>query len=165
MITAYDIYDSPVGSIYVTADATGVKRVVLTQESWEECSKSLGAIPRDRELCRQAVTQLEEYFSGKRNDFTVALSVDGTNFQKKVWNELIKIPYGETRNYGEIACAIDSPKACRAVGQANRVNPLPIFIPCHRVIGRDGTMTGYMGKQGIKIKEYLLDWERRQKGN
>ncbi|MDO4630172.1 MAG: methylated-DNA--[protein]-cysteine S-methyltransferase [Planctomycetia bacterium] len=101
---------------------------------------------------------LKEYFSGKRVDFNLLpMNPTGTDFQQKVWTALRKIPYGETVSYGEIARRIGSPKAARAVGMANHVNPLPIFIPCHRVVGSNGKLTGYA--PGLKIKRILLELE------
>jgi methylated-DNA-[protein]-cysteine S-methyltransferase len=103
--------------------------------------------------------QLREYFDGSRTAFDVRLHPKGTPFQKDVWRALGAIPYGETRTYGDIAAAIGRPAAVRAVGLANGRNPLPIVVPCHRVIGKDGTLTGYGG--GLPVKQFLLDLERR----
>ena len=105
-------------------------------------------------LIRQAIKELDEYFAGKRRIFTLPVQPSGTEFQKKVWRALCDIPYGETRSYGQIARAVGNPKACRAVGMANHRNPISIVIPCHRVIGADGSLTGYGG--GLRIKETLL---------
>ena len=102
--------------------------------------------------------EIQEYFEGKRNNFDLPLSPVGTDFQKSVWNELYRIPYGETRTYGEIADAVGSPKAFRAVGMACNRNPIAIIIPCHRVIGKDKSLTGYAG--GLAVKEFLLALER-----
>jgi len=109
----------------------------------------------------QTVEQLTEYFEGKRTQFDLPLDVDGTPFQKAVWSELLRIPYGETRTYGEIAKAIGRPGAARAVGMANHENPVAVVIPCHRVIGRDGSLTGYAG--GVQLKAQLLSIERRHR--
>ncbi len=160
MKTAYDSYMSPIGNIHVVVDETGVSKVFLTEDQWEEFIKEHEGIQRDKHLCSSVIKQLDEYFSGKRKDFDIQLSVEGTEFGKTVWNALQQIPYGETRSYVDIAQAIGKPKACRAIGQANKRNPLPIIIPCHRVIGANGEMTGYMGKRGIGVKEYLLEMER-----
>lgn len=105
-----------------------------------------------------AAAELGEYFAGRRRNFTLPLAPQGTEFQLRVWDELQRIPYGETRSYGEIARAIGQPRACRAVGMANNRNPIAILIPCHRVIGRDGSLTGYAS--GLAIKRQLLDLER-----
>lgn len=108
-------------------------------------------------LLRVAREELQEYFSGARRAFDLPLDPAGTDFQRSVWEALRAIPYGETRTYGEIAAAVGRPKAVRAVGQANHVNPLPIFIPCHRVVGKNGALTGYAG--GLDLKGALLALE------
>ena len=110
-------------------------------------------------LLLQAERQLQEYFAGRRRRFSVPLSINGSDFQKKVWQALREIPYGETRSYLDIARRIEQPKACRAVGQANHANPLPILLPCHRVIGRDGRLGGYAS--GTAEKQFLLELERK----
>lgn len=109
-------------------------------------------------LLRQAAAELREYFAGQRRQFTVPLDPKGTPFQQKVWKALQEIPYGETRSYKEIAIAAGNEKACRAVGMANNRNPLPIFIPCHRVVGSDGKLVGYAG--GLDVKTFLLELEK-----
>jgi methylated-DNA-[protein]-cysteine S-methyltransferase len=109
-------------------------------------------------LIKKAASQLAEYFDGKRKTFNLPLAPEGTEFQQKVWQALQAIPFGETRSYGEIAAQIGRPKASRAVGMANNRNPIVIIIPCHRVIGSDGSLTGYGG--GLKVKEFLLKLER-----
>ena len=101
--------------------------------------------------------QLQEYFSGKRRDFDLALDLRGTDFQKRCWNELLRIPYGETRSYGDIARAVGSPKSFRAVGQANHYNPIAIIVPCHRVLAAGCYLGGYGG--GLPVKAYLLRLE------
>jgi methylated-DNA-[protein]-cysteine S-methyltransferase len=101
--------------------------------------------------------QLDEYFAGRRQKFNLAIAPQGTQFQQLVWQELIRIPYGKTASYGEIARRVGRPKASRAVGMANHHNPLPIIIPCHRVIGADGSLTGFGG--GLDVKKFLLDLE------
>lgn len=108
-------------------------------------------------LLRAARTQLLEYLSGARRSFDLPLDPAGTAFQRSVWEALRAIPYGQTRTYGEIAAAVGRPRAVRAVGQANHVNPLPIFIPCHRVMGKNGALTGYAG--GLDLKSALLALE------
>lgn len=107
----------------------------------------------------QAVVQLEEYFSGTRREFSIPILYLGTEFQCKVWRELVKIPYGTTVSYGELARSVQSPKAVRAVATAVANNPISILVPCHRVIGSDGKITGYAG--GLKAKRLLLDLERK----
>lgn len=105
-------------------------------------------------LLRQAASELDEYFVSQRRRFTLPLSAEGTEFQRNVWHALEAVPYGQTCSYGEIAAAIGKPKASRAIGQANNRNPIAIVIPCHRVIGANGKLTGYGG--GIDVKERLL---------
>lgn len=111
-----------------------------------------------REILEQAAREIGEYFEGCRREFTFPTEAAGTPFQQAVWNALKEIPYGETRSYGEIARQIGHPRASRAVGQANNRNPLPIVVPCHRVIGASGALTGYAG--GLDIKVRLLELER-----
>lgn len=109
-------------------------------------------------ILKQAHCELDEYFRKKRTSFDVKFNLKGTHFQKSVWNELLKIPYGQTRSYYDIARNIENPFAYRAVGLANNKNPLPIFIPCHRVISKNGNLTGY--RDGLKLKEFLLNLEK-----
>ena len=109
-------------------------------------------------LIKKAARQLEEYFEGKRKVFDLPLTFHGTAFKEKVWKALLSIPYGETRCYGEIASLINNPKASRAVGKANNTNQIAIIVPCHRVIGHDGSLTGYTG--GLELKQKLLDLEK-----
>lgn len=108
-------------------------------------------------LTNEAATQLMEYFAGKRRTFSLPLAPKGTPFQKEVWQALSSIPYGQTRSYADIAAQVGRPKAFRAVGMANNRNPIPIVIPCHRVVGSSGDMVGYA--YGTKIKRYLLELE------
>lgn len=122
-------------------------------------------VPADAEmgetpLLREAGQQLSEYLAGTRKQFSLLLAPAGTDFQRVVWNALIAIPCGETRTYAQIAQQIGSPKAARAVGLANNRNPIPIFIPCHRVIGADGGLAGYAG--GLELKRFLLALEQGQ---
>ncbi|MDR0850569.1 MAG: methylated-DNA--[protein]-cysteine S-methyltransferase [Christensenellaceae bacterium] len=140
---------------------------VLGKITISECKGAITALyfglSKEGELKRtslidKAAIQIEEYLDGKRKDFDLPISLEGTSFQKRVWTELQKIPYGKTMTYSQIASAIGSPKAVRAVGGANNKNPISIIIPCHRVIGSDGSLTGYAG--GLKIKEKLLQLEK-----
>lgn len=128
----------------------------ITEVHWNKTSTP-GNVP----LIEEAFNQLEEYFNGNRTGFNLPLNPQGTEFQKLVWRELEKIPYGETRSYKDVAIAIGKPDACRAVGMANNKNPIGIIIPCHRVIGSNGNLTGYAG--GLKIKEQLLYLESNSK--
>ncbi len=111
-------------------------------------------------LLTEAIRQLRAYFRGELREFTLPLEMQGTSFQKQVWRELLKIPYGETRSYADLATSIGVPKAVRAVGAANGANPIAIVIPCHRVIGSSGKLVGYGG--GLELKRELLKLERRQ---
>ena len=111
----------------------------------------------ESELIKECFRQLKEYFEGNRKNFDLPIEPKGTEFQNKVWNELLKIPYGKTKSYKDIALAIGNEKACRAIGMANNKNPIPIIIPCHRVIGSNGKLVGYSG--GINVKEKLLNIE------
>lgn len=113
-------------------------------------------------ILHQAARQITEYFAGARRDFDLPLAPDGNPFQQRVWSLLRGIPYGQTRSYGELARHLGRPGAARAVGSANARNPLPIVVPCHRVIGADGTLTGYAG--GLRLKAFLLELERRGGG-
>ena len=112
----------------------------------------------ETDLIKECFKQLKEYFEGNRKKFDLPLDAEGTEFQKKVWNELLNIPYGETKSYKDIAVAIGNEKACRAIGMANNKNPIPIVIPCHRVIGSNGKLVGYAG--GLNAKEKLLNIEK-----
>ena len=111
-----------------------------------------------KELFLEAIDQLGAYFKGERKRFDLKLNVQGTDFQKTVWQELVKIPYGETIAYGELAQRIGNPRACRAVGMANGKNPISIIVPCHRVIGKNGSLTGFGG--GLEAKKNLLEFEK-----
>lgn len=112
----------------------------------------------ETDLIKECFKQLKEYFEGSRREFDLPIEMNGTQFQKKIWKELLKIPYGETRSYKDIAISIGNEKACRAIGMANNKNHIPIIIPCHRVIGSNGKLVGYAG--GIDIKEKLLNIEK-----
>ena len=124
----------------------------------QEFTQPQKALLQTTELLSMATIQLDEYFQGKRTTFSLPFKLTGTPFQLAVWKELQNIPYGQTTSYKEIAQKINKPKACRAVGMANNKNPLPIIIPCHRVIGSNGKLIGYAG--GLKLKNYLLELEK-----
>ena len=126
----------------------------------ENVKKNKNYIIKETPLIKKAASQLFEYLNGKRNEFDLPLLKDGTNFQISVWNELLKIPYGETRSYKDIAVAINNEKAVRAVGMANNRNKISIFIPCHRVIGSNKKLVGYGG--GLEIKKFLLNLESKK---
>lgn len=114
---------------------------------------------KESKMLDKAEKQIGEYLIGKREDFDIPLKLEGTEFQKRVWAELEKIPYGQTRSYKQIATALKDPKACRAVGTANGKNPISLIVPCHRVINESGKMGGYAG--GLDIKEFLLGLEKK----
>ncbi|NMB08106.1 MAG: methylated-DNA--[protein]-cysteine S-methyltransferase [Tissierellia bacterium] len=154
----YDTYNSPIGLIHVVVDEIGVKKIFLFEEEWNDYLKENTNIKLDKDICRDVIVQLNEYFNKKRKNFNLSLSIEGTEFRKKVWKALMEIPYGEVRTYTQIANEIGNPKAVRAVGQANRANELPIIIPCHRVIGKDGKLVGYAGDK-IFVKRFLLELE------
>lgn len=158
MKIGYDTYHSPIGLIHVVVDEKGIRKVALTEEEWQKYKVKLGEIRKNSKLCRDAIQQLDEFFQRKRREFDVSLSIEGTEFQKQVWQVLQSIPYGEVRSYSEIAAAIGKPLGLRAIGQANRANPVPIFIPCHRVIGKNGDLVGYAGTR-TDIKKFLLQLE------
>ena len=139
--------DTPLGKMYFSGDDR-----VITGLSFGEAEEENPSPV----LC-EGERQLAEYFAGKRRSFDLPLEPRGTEFQKAVWRALCEIPYGGTATYGEIAVKIGNPKACRAVGMANNRNPIAIIVPCHRVIGADGRLTGYAG--GLDKKEFLLKLE------
>lgn len=142
----------PVGTDAVEADAVEMTSVAADVDG--------PGVKRAKQIVEDALEQLAEYFSGTRQHFNLPLSPQtGTEFQRAVWNYLLEIPYGETRSYGDVARAIGRDKAVRAVGQANRANPIPIVVPCHRVIGSNGALTGYAGSQ-VHLKAALLDLEQ-----
>ena len=150
MKTFYD-YDTPVGKLYIEAEED-----FLTKLSFFELSGKRLETP----VIKETYGQLTEYFEGNRKTFDIPLKLEGTDFQKSVWHALMKIPYGKTATYLEIAETIGNPKASRAVGMANNKNKIPIIIPCHRVIGTNGSLTGYAG--GLEIKKKLLELEKQQ---
>ncbi len=156
----YSYTDSPVGRLLLAGSRHALKVVGFSQGSrargveddWE----------RYDEPFRRVKRQLSEYFDGDRRSFDLALAPDGTDFQRAVWQALLTVPYGATRSYRDVAEQIGHAKAVRAVGAANGANPIPLIIPCHRVIGADGSLTGFGG--GLDTKRYLLDLERSHSG-
>jgi methylated-DNA-[protein]-cysteine S-methyltransferase len=155
----YTTFPSPLGSLVLWGGDDGLAAL------WLPSSKHTARLPNgareDRAAFRSTLSQLEEYFAGERSTFDVPLSPHGTAFQRKVWTELRRIPFGHTMSYGELAARIEQPKASRAVGLANGRNPISIIVPCHRVIGHDGALTGYGG--GLDAKRWLLDHEAHGK--
>lgn len=159
----YTVYESSLlGKVSIVVCEEGVEGVFLEGDNFEAYLKAHPNLERDEELCQTAKKQLEEYFKGERQVFDLQLVVKGTPFQEKVWKSLGQIPYGETISYGELAKGIGNPKAVRAVGGASRANPIPLILPCHRVIGKNGKMVGFMGNQ-IEMKEKLLAHELKYK--
>jgi methylated-DNA-[protein]-cysteine S-methyltransferase len=155
---SYTTLASPIGQLFLVTDDSGLcqirfangKHPAKPDPTWKENPTPL----------QEPIRQLRAYFAGELETFDLPLAPQGTPFQRKVWKLLCDIPYGETISYGELARRAGNPKASRAVGLANGSNPIPIVIPCHRVIGSDGKLTGYGG--GLPIKEKLLALERRQ---
>lgn len=148
-------YETDIGKIGIAENGKAITNVYFNNgQILEEFNIE------ETDLLRKAGKELKEYFDGERKEFDIPLKVDGTDFRKSVWKELCKIPYGETCTYGDIAKRIGNPKASRAVGLANNKNKIPIFIPCHRVIGANGKLVGFAG--GIEIKKYLLDLESKR---
>lgn len=152
----YDLIDSPIGPLTAAADDTGLRWLLFPQNRHEPLREGWRHDPAPFAELRR---QLAAYFAGELHDFDLPLAPQGTDFQQSVWAALRAIPYGETRSYRDQALAIGNPKGVRAVGLANGRNPLPIVIPCHRVIGANGSMTGFGG--GIDTKRFLLDLEAR----
>ena len=147
----YFTYQTPVGRITIGSDGNSLTRIafgVCTLDGQQQAST----------LTNNAANQLQQYFAGKRFVFDLPLCAQGSDFQRAVWEAVSAIPYGQTRSYQQIAAEVGNPKATRAVGMASNRNPLPIVVPCHRVIGANGKPTGYAG--GLKVKEFLLELER-----
>jgi methylated-DNA-[protein]-cysteine S-methyltransferase len=155
---SYTQIESPVGPLLLVADEAGLRQILFVNgrhQARPEPSWKLDAAP-----LKTTVSQLRSYFAGELEEFDLTLAPEGTPFQREVWRRLCEIPFGETISYGELARRIGNPQASRAVGLANGSNPIPIVIPCHRVIGSNGKLTGYGG--GLPIKEKLLGLEKKQ---
>lgn len=155
--------DSPIGELVLASSEKGLAAVLLPGKGkHRQRLKKLYPRMEFEEAAgpnRHAAEQLKAYFAGNRTTFDLKLDLRGTPFQIQAWGAVRKVPYGETRSYGDIARIIGKPNAHRAVGRANKMNPIPIVIPCHRIIGSDGSMTGYGG--GIPLKDQLIRMERR----
>ena len=145
-------YNSEIGLLKITGTAEGILSVRFTEDTTTRNTESHPCV-------QECVAQLDEYFQGRRREFSVNLILQGTEFQKQVWQQVMKIPFGKTVSYQDVAVALGKPKACQAVGNANGKNKIPIIIPCHRVLGNNGKLTGYGG--GLWRKEWLL----RHEGN
>ena len=148
------VYESPIGRVLISSDGGFVTAVKYSIPDGFDLQSAGDAITS------LAALQLDEYFAGKRRVFDLPLRLDGTSFQRSVWEELQRIPYGQTRTYGQVAQSIGNPKASRAVGSANNRNPVSIIVPCHRVVGSGGALVGYAG--GLDAKQMLLDLEKGQ---
>ncbi len=151
----FDAFDTKIGVLTVAADVTGIRHILFPDNKYDATGRD--GWKRDAAALREPREQLLAYFAGERRTFDLPLAPRGTPFQLKVWDALARIPFGETRSYAQVAATIDAPKAVRAVGTANGRNPLPIVLPCHRVIGADGSLTGFGG--GLPLKRFLLDHE------
>ena len=151
-VTTY--YKTPIGIAEIMGDENGIQSISVKDEDTFTANETAQKVPQCLLDCKQ---QLKEYFEGKRTSFNLKLNPQGTGFQKQVWQELLNIPFGKTRSYMEQTKQIGDPKAIRAVASANGKNPIWIVIPCHRVIGSDGSLTGYAG--GVWRKKWLLDHE------
>ena len=149
---------TPIGNLCLVEKDNFLQCVVF-EKNWDNYKKRFTEIKESKtELLQNAEKQLSEYFSGQRKKFDLPIKLEGTDFQKRVWQSLKKIPYGKTFTYKEHAEMANSPKAVRAVGRTNGLNPICIILPCHRVIGSNGKLTGYAG--GVEVKEKLLEIER-----
>lgn len=152
----YCIIESPISPILLAGNEEGLKHLIflkgekgfVTPSEWIE----------NKEFFGEVIKHLNAYFSGELKSFDLKLAPEGTEFQKSVWKALCEIPYGETQSYKDVAISVGKPKACRAVGLANNRNPIAIIIPCHRVIGSNGKLTGYAS--GLDVKEFLLKLEQ-----
>jgi len=148
----YTVYSSPLGQLTIQACDQGLLGAWFEQQATQP--EELGTRNHYHPILKQAVAEYEEYFAGVRKAFDVKIAAQGTPFQNQVWRALTQIPFGQTRYYAQLADALNNPKAVRAVGLANGKNPISIIVPCHRVIGKNGSLTGYAG--GIEIKRALL---------
>lgn len=151
----YCYLQTPVGQLLLAGGAQGLRHVDF--QDGPHPAKPQADWQKDEKPFREVIKQLKEYFAGQRRSFDLPLAPEGTDFQLKVWRALRGIPFGATWSYGQLAKRIGKPKASRAVGAANGQNPIPIIVPCHRVIGADGSLTGFGG--GLKIKQQLLELE------
>lgn len=158
MHTYYCYHKTPIGKLLLAGDGDSLSLLGFPRGKMQRQHES-GWV-KDSAAFVTIAQQLDEYFAGNRVSFTVPLKPVGTEFQEQVWHALTQIPYGVTWSYGELARHIGRPKASRAVGAANGLNPIPVIIPCHRVIGSNGKLTGFGG--GLQTKEYLLDLEARR---
>ena len=157
MTTYYQLHDSPVGELLLISNGEALTALHMTAGKYVPSVSADWTLDEKRAVLTQTRRELDEYFTGKRRMFSMPLAPTGTDFQKQAWIALTKIPFGEKRTYGQQAAFIGRPKAVRAIGAANGKNPIGIIVPCHRVIGANGTLTGYAG--GLHNKEFLLELE------
>lgn len=151
-------YQTSIGELGIAEDGVSITEIFISNNEKQEPCDTIEI--KETPLLKKAAEQLSEYFAGKRKEFELPLNPNGTEFQKKVWDMLKTIPYGERWSYKQVAEAIGNPKACRAVGMANNKNPIMIVVPCHRVVGSNGKLVGYAG--GLDIKEKLLYLEEEK---
>jgi methylated-DNA-[protein]-cysteine S-methyltransferase len=159
MSFVYRLMPSPVGTLTLVASDAGLAAILWENDDPDRVRLGAMTLDETHPVLAETARQLAEYFAGQRQAFDLPLDFRGTDFQKQVWAQLLAIPFGETRSYGDLARAIDRPKAYRAVGAANGKNPISIVAPCHRVIGTNGTLTGFAG--GLEAKQVLLGLEGR----
>jgi methylated-DNA-[protein]-cysteine S-methyltransferase len=158
MSLAYKLIASPVGKLKLVASDKGLVAILWEKDSPRRVRLNEPVEDKENPVLVETERQLGEYFAGKRKAFSIALDMRGTQFQKNVWEALLAIPFGETRSYGELAKQLGNPRASRAVGAANGRNPVSIIVPCHRVIGSSGKLTGFAG--GLGTKAHLLGLEK-----
>lgn len=157
MISFYKKFNSPVGLIHIATDGK-LLRILAIGDSWSRLKNILlDVIERDHPILLRTKKQLDEYFAHQRKNFDLPIDFKGTKFQNLAWKALLKVPYGETKSYAQQAELIKNPKAVRAIGRANGLNPISIIVPCHRIIGKSGKLTGYAS--GLDNKKYLIDLE------
>ncbi|TAL65888.1 MAG: methylated-DNA--[protein]-cysteine S-methyltransferase [Legionella sp.] len=161
MPSYYHSMPSPIGDLKLIASDQGLQAILWENDNPARVPNHSPQEKQNHPVLLEVAQQLKEYFAGQRQHFSLPLDFHGTEFQKKVWQALLTIPYGETRSYGQIAQQIGNPKSMRAVGAANGKNPISIITPCHRVIGANGQLVGFAG--GLKIKSYLLELEAKNK--
>ena len=159
MSLAYKMIDSPVGKLKLVASDKGLVAILWENDRPHRVRLNDLVADEQHPVLVKTERQLGEYFAGKRKAFSIALDMRGTRFQKDVWEALLAIPFGETRSYGQLATKLGNPRATRAVGAANGRNPISIIVPCHRVIGSSGKLTGFAG--GLETKAHLLSLEEK----
>ena len=160
MFFSRSTYEAPFGVLTVVGSDLGIRYVMFNNDAHPKPLERLHISDSEiHDSVNDAITQLDEYFNGARRDFELPLDLQGTEFQVAAWRALADIPYGHTASYGQHAASIGRPKAVRAIGGANGRNPVAIVLPCHRIVGADGSLTGFGG--GIAVKKWLLDHEQR----